>query len=207
MVVGKDERMDYSLWNPANLHGITPNRACVGKLYSSKTNSWKTVDASICTIVYACGKLYWSTTNDEIEWFDLESEEFGRMELPFGDKYTLVDVEEKEKAGLHFLFEDDSEIGHYRVEVWVMNKDQCWFKVVSLPLVYDDSFHSTGSLLCLGPNGEILVVYFGNLFVYDPRDNLLRTAKNTLDCTRGFVYVESLVSLLPRRNVANLIQH
>ncbi|XP_057803043.1 F-box/kelch-repeat protein At3g23880-like [Salvia miltiorrhiza] len=74
----------------------------VGKVYSSRKKSWKTIEHSVDLV--SCGvpgifggrKIYWQNYGDkekDIIFLDLKSEVFGRIELPFDqEKYGKVGV-------------------------------------------------------------------------------------------------------------------
>ncbi|XP_057801686.1 F-box/kelch-repeat protein At3g23880-like [Salvia miltiorrhiza] len=173
----------------------------VGKVYSSKTKSWKTIELSYdlvyCSLggVFAGGKLYWMNERDKVIIFwDLKSEVFGRIELPF-------DQEVYEKIGLlgGFLcvlcFND--QIKSFRV--WVMKES--WEKVVTLSHLLE----LLQPPLVKGLYGDILVNCGSTMVVYNCRDNVFRRLKYRSCCQRvtGFcihkyrlhcVYVESLLS-------------
>ncbi|XP_057802834.1 F-box/kelch-repeat protein At3g06240-like [Salvia miltiorrhiza] len=177
----------------------------VGKVYSSKTKSWKTIelcdDLDYCWPggVFAGGKLYWKNGHDKVIIFwDLKSEVFGRIELPFDQEvYGIVGV----LGGFLCVLCFNYKIRGFRV--WVMKES--WEKVVTLSHLLE---LLQPPPLVKGLNGEILVNCGFILLVYDCRDNVFRNLKYCSCCEdTGFssyedcvnplsyqVYVESLVS-------------
>ncbi|XP_057802900.1 F-box/kelch-repeat protein At3g23880-like [Salvia miltiorrhiza] len=169
-----------------------------GKLYSSKTKSWKTIEhcKDLCTYrceegVFAGGKLYWTNYKgykEVIIFLDLKSEVFGRTELPIDQEYRaqkLLGVLGGCLCALHF--------NHYYcgtvVQVWVMKES--WEKVVTLSHLLE---LLQPAPLVEGPNGEILVNCVSTLLVFDRHDNVFRCPKVCCDYISTHVYVESLVS-------------
>ncbi|XP_057803059.1 F-box/kelch-repeat protein At3g23880-like [Salvia miltiorrhiza] len=175
----------------------------VGKVYSSKTKSWKTIELSGYLRVswgrgvFAGGKLYWKNGHDKVIIFwDLKSEVFGRIEHPF-DQDGFVGV----LGGFLCVLCFNYQIRGFRV--WVMKES--WEKVVTLSHLLE----LLQPPLVKGLNGEILVNYGSTVVVvYDCRDNVFRNLKYCSYCEdTGFssyencvhslsyqVYVESLVS-------------
>ncbi|XP_057802849.1 F-box/kelch-repeat protein At3g06240-like [Salvia miltiorrhiza] len=176
----------------------------VGKVYSSKTKSWKTIELCDDLVrcwpggVFAGGKLYLKNGLEKvINFLDLKSEVFGRIELPFDqEKYGKVGV----LGGFLCVLCFNDEIGGYRV--WVMKES--WEKVVTLSHLLE----LLQPPLVKGLNGDILVNCGSILGVYDCRDNVFRDLSycscyqvtgisSHEDCVGLFshdVYVESLVS-------------
>ncbi|XP_057803197.1 F-box protein CPR1-like [Salvia miltiorrhiza] len=179
----------------------------VGQVYSSKTKSWKTIehcaDLLFCGRegVFAGGKLYWTSFNghkEDIIFFDLKSEVFGRIELPFDqEKYGFCSV--GSIGGFLCVLSCNYERG---VRVWVM---ESWEKVVTLDRLLE---LLQPPPLLVGVKGEILVNCGSTVLVYECQDNVVRSLKycsccwNSVftkldDCVRSIserVYVESLVS-------------
>ncbi|XP_057802869.1 F-box/kelch-repeat protein At3g23880-like [Salvia miltiorrhiza] len=166
----------------------------VGKVYSSKTKSWKTIElsgylrVSWARGVFAGGKLYWKNYGDKegITFWDLKSEVFGRIELPFDQEvYGIVGV----LGGfLCVLCFNDQITGIRGVPVWVMKES--WEKVVTLSHLLE----LLQPPLVKGLNGDILVNCGSTVVVYDCRDNVfcnLEYRSFSLSC---HVCVESLVS-------------
>ncbi|XP_041997339.1 F-box/kelch-repeat protein At3g23880-like [Salvia splendens] len=66
---------------------LSKKKTRMSKIYSSKTNSWKTVEqhGSLDLVdvdgEFSCGRICWLERNGWIETFDLRSEVFGRIEL------------------------------------------------------------------------------------------------------------------------------
>ncbi|XP_057802850.1 F-box/kelch-repeat protein At3g23880-like [Salvia miltiorrhiza] len=161
----------------------------VGKVYSSKTKSWKTIELSGYLRVswgrgvFAGGKLYWKNHQDkEIIFLDLKNEVFGRIELPCDqDMYGIVDV----LGGfLCVLCFNDQITGIRGIRVWVMKES--WEKVVTLSHLLE--LLQPPMVKCL--NGDILVYCGSFVLVYDCRDNVFCKLNIISHC----VYVESLVS-------------
>ncbi|KAL1552856.1 F-box/kelch-repeat protein-like protein [Salvia divinorum] len=114
----------------------------MGKIYSSKTNSWKTVEHGSLNLYdvdgeFACGRIYWLTKNGYFEIFDLESELFGRIELPckqmVGDDLYLKSLFQFDLCMVYY----DS---HKKMrKIWAMMPlvDEFWLElVVSFPVPY-----------------------------------------------------------------------
>ncbi|XP_057803068.1 F-box/kelch-repeat protein At3g23880-like [Salvia miltiorrhiza] len=115
----------------------------LGKVYSSKTNSWKTVEHGCldwhCTSgKFACGRLHWvavSGGHTYIESFDLKSEVFETMELPCklrkgdGIRPWLWVIE-----GCLSVVCDD--YGNGKRRVWIMKEygvKESWVEEISKP--------------------------------------------------------------------------
>ncbi|KAK6144861.1 hypothetical protein DH2020_021681 [Rehmannia glutinosa] len=89
------------------------------------------------------------------------------------------------------------------LDVWVLKEygvRESWVKLVTVPYNLDDDPwkgpYSTP--LCIGPKGEILLVYGSSFVVYDPKGNCFRQQKitNFGSFLEADVYTESLVSLV-----------
>ncbi|XP_057802923.1 F-box/kelch-repeat protein At3g06240-like [Salvia miltiorrhiza] len=171
----------------------------VGKVYSSKTKSWKTIEHCeeyLCTYrckegVFAGGKLYWTNYNghkEDIIFLDLKSEVFGRIELPFDEEYRAIKLLGVLGGCLCALHWD---IYYFKtiVQVWVMKKS--WEKVVNVHHLVE---LLQPAPLVVGLKGEILVNCGSTLLVFDRQDNVFRCPKVCCDYRSTHVYVESLVS-------------
>lgn len=180
------------------------SRRRVGKIYSSKTNSWKIVKHNKGFRFthkpgyFLRGKLHWcGGTIWEVVTLNLKTEEFGTMELPRHRGrwfYTSLGVV---RGSLNLL-----RVYHETVvEVWVMKEygvNESWEKVIDmLPVVYEPYDIRIGSApIGLGPNGEILLIYGSAFLVYHPKDCVFRPYKKISSLCGMFLYVESLVSPL-----------
>ncbi|XP_057803042.1 F-box/kelch-repeat protein At3g06240-like [Salvia miltiorrhiza] len=165
-----------------------------GKIYSSKTKSWKTIEpcydlfSYCCDGVFAGGKLYWKIKyGDAIFFLDLKSEVFGRIEIPFDQEmFGEIDQEiygdsELEKYGVVGVLGGflcvlcfDYQIRGFRV--WVMKES--WEKVETLSHLLE----LLQPPLVKGLNGEILVNCGSIVVVYDCRDNVFRSLKYCSCC-------------------------
>ncbi|XP_057802843.1 F-box/kelch-repeat protein At3g23880-like [Salvia miltiorrhiza] len=167
----------------------------VGKVYSSKTKSWKTtgyLPVSWERGVFAGGKLYWmSSVYQDINFLDLKSEVFGRIELPFDHEfcrkwYWFVDV----LGGLLCVL-CHIELNSNAVRVWVM-KEEAWKRVATFAHLVE---LLQPSPLLVDHKGEILVNCGSILLAYNRQDNVFREHE-VYHCGTVHVYVdvESLVS-------------
>ncbi|XP_057803096.1 F-box/kelch-repeat protein At3g23880-like [Salvia miltiorrhiza] len=176
----------------------------VGKVYSSKTKTWKTIefcdDLLWCWIGgwFAGGKLYWQKTEDDQEdiiFLDLKSEVFGRIELPFPFHHNAIHIDDKYIVGvlggclcvlyyspLFYYYQRGLRVSR----VWVMK--EAWEEVMTLSHLNELLQPPLVSL-----NGEILVDCGSILLVYNVGCNMFRIPGVCLDLC-SHVYVESLVS-------------
>ncbi|XP_057776493.1 F-box/kelch-repeat protein At3g23880-like [Salvia miltiorrhiza] len=177
------------------------NHQCnwVGKVYSSKTKSWKTIrhcaDLLSCCKegVFVGGKLYWKKIGDEEDmiFLDLKSEVFGRIELPFDHEYcagkncwvgVLGDC-------LCVLYSNTCSYCERGVRVWVMKES--WERVATLAHLVELLQQPQ---LVVGEKGEILVDCGSTLLVYNYRDDVFGYLVVHRPYILRHVYVESLVS-------------
>ncbi|XP_057802353.1 F-box/kelch-repeat protein At3g23880-like [Salvia miltiorrhiza] len=167
----------------------------VGKVYSSKTKSWKTIelcdDLDYCWRggVFAGGKLYWRNYGDKeyIIFWDLKSEVFGRIELPFDHEfctkwYWFVDVLGGLLCVLCYI-DDYTRV----IRVWVMKES--WKRVATFAHLVE---LLQPAPLMVGRKGEILLNCGSTLLVYDPGSNVFHRRLDVSYDSR--VHVESLVS-------------
>ncbi|XP_057802924.1 F-box/kelch-repeat protein At3g06240-like [Salvia miltiorrhiza] len=170
----------------------------VGKVYSSKTKSWKTIErCEEYEYTYPCkegifagGKLYWTNNNgykEDIIFLDLKSEVLGRIKLPFDHEFC---VEEPWFVGVlgGCLCALDY-VGTDVVQVWVMKES--WEKVVTLSHLLE---LLQPPPLVVGLKGEILVNCGFILLGFDRQDNVFRCPEVCRRYSSTLVYVESLVS-------------
>ncbi|XP_057802868.1 F-box/kelch-repeat protein At3g23880-like [Salvia miltiorrhiza] len=165
----------------------------VGKVYSSNTKSWKTIelcnDFVLCWQggAFASGKLYWKNAHDEkvIIFLDLKNEVFGRIELPFDPEvYGEIGV----LGGFLCVLCFNDERGF---RVWVMKES--WEKVVTLSHLLE----LLQPPLVKGLNGDILVNYGSTVVVYDCQDNVFRNLEYCSCCEdTGFSSYEDCVDFL-----------
>ncbi|XP_057801697.1 F-box/kelch-repeat protein At3g23880-like [Salvia miltiorrhiza] len=183
---------------------VDDSNSIVGKVYSSKTKAWKTIELFSDfvhhwpLVVFVGGKLYWKNGLEKvINFLDLKSEVFGRIELPFDQEvYGFVGV----LGGFLCVLCFNYQIRGYRV--WVMKES--WEKVVTLSHLLE----LLQPPLVKGLNGDILVNCGSILGVYNCRDNVFRDLSycscyqvTRISCHKDCVglfshdaYVESLVS-------------
>lgn len=96
-------------------------------------------------------------------------------------------------------------IGHglrKKSDLWVM-KDCGWSKLVTLPLVFEIETKRIGPLFVEWPNGKIVIIDNDDLLVYYAKENLCWAAKYSMSFTQGCVYIESLVSPYPHKNITS----
>ncbi|KAH6764757.1 hypothetical protein C2S52_013731 [Perilla frutescens var. hirtella] len=166
--------------------GSGSGQRSVFEVYSSKTNSWKTMDndlqISLCGEgQFVSGKIHWirgrMSINPDIVSLDLKSEVFGVMEQPLPRGHwcdgavVLLGVLE----GCLCLVSTDYE---KRLDVWVRKEEDHWFHMVAavslLPgykrnlmrYQFPDSFLAP-------PNGQIWLGYGSGYLAYDPKHKLL----------------------------------
>lgn len=168
----------------------------IGGVYSSKTNSWRRVPHGSLALFspisqFLHGKFHWAFYDKhEIECMDLESEEFGTIELP-SDAMCRSQSWLGEIGGcLSILFDYKSYL-----DVWVMKES--WLKLATLPLAVGVSLRRTYAFTplfggCL--NGEIFIIYGDAFMVYSPKYGVRTTSCNIISFYEAHVYVESLVS-------------
>ncbi|KAL6507232.1 hypothetical protein OROGR_023441 [Orobanche gracilis] len=193
----------------------------IGKIFSSNTQSWRTIPRGSPSVhsvvgVFVHGNLHWvDWCHPQIECFDLEREEFGRIGLPLENAFHFPVLGEIGKS-LSILIDWEE-----RLEVWVMKEygvKDSWFKLlmfpphisVSKPRAYP--FHPffgegfNGDIFMIyrffrvfteDPNGEILACDEENLTIYSPKDDAFSICRKYVKFTRPCLYVESLVS--PKR--------
>ncbi|XP_057801977.1 F-box/kelch-repeat protein At3g23880-like [Salvia miltiorrhiza] len=113
------------------------SKGWVGKVYSSNTNSWKTVECfDFCNIFgfeahFVSGKLHWARMDEyvgrygyveDIAAFDLKSEEFGVMKLPC-ESVMWLGVNANQGCLCAVSYDERTEFG-----VWLMKQDS-WVNV------------------------------------------------------------------------------
>ncbi|XP_057802942.1 F-box/kelch-repeat protein At3g23880-like [Salvia miltiorrhiza] len=166
------------------------------KVYSSKTNSWKTVEYRDFGLVYggvqfANGKIHWQSDGGmnvfDVVTFDLKSEEFGVMELPCDSILSLGVLE-----GYLFVVSYNKRTFHF--DVWVMKEDS-WAKAMDV-VVYERCqtiflVHRVWRDL----NAEISLIR-GSLHKLNlvEDDNVLSLLGKIKRSLKANIYVESLVS-------------
>ncbi|KAI3470418.1 hypothetical protein Pfo_027081 [Paulownia fortunei] len=179
------------------------------KLYSLRTNSWKVIEVFKDglpfddTGKFVSGKLHWGrrvgfNSRWDIVSFDLGSETCETVEQP---RY----VEGGFSPSLGVLGECLCVLCDFpktSVDVWVLKQygvKESWAKVVTVPYLDDPWKGPYSTPLCIGPKGEILLVYGSSFIMYDPKDNWFRRPKmrNFDTFLEADVYTESLVSLVP----------
>ncbi|KAL8538573.1 hypothetical protein ACS0TY_000552 [Phlomoides rotata] len=183
----------------------------ISRLYSLKTNSWKTLkDEQDSDIqfggggTFASGNLHWVTGNREIGSFNLKSEVDGMVEQPSypkGDIFPTLGVIDGCLSVISVLCFKDYQ--HAYFDVWVMKEygvKESWVKVVTLPNFRRRIYSICERLVSFsrGPKGEILVIHSSTFVVYYPKGNGVHhrsQINNTTSVTGAYFYVESLVSV------------
>ncbi|KAL6525360.1 hypothetical protein OROHE_015667 [Orobanche hederae] len=183
----------------------------IRKVYSSRTNSWKTVEHMDLQLqqnrgytegifVAVGGKLHWNRDEGEIYigCFDLKTEVWGKMKLPYeykttgSDFYSMVGVFDGCLSSIKFYYFECP-----MVEVWVMKEygvQESWSKLIALSHFQEHVQRPLSAKYAVGRDGEVLL-FFGMFFlIYYPRHNEFRR----LPQFDGYVYqqnicVESLV--------------
>ncbi|XP_057802941.1 F-box/kelch-repeat protein At3g23880-like [Salvia miltiorrhiza] len=179
----------------------------VGKLYSSSTNSWKTVtEYGDFELIYgdaefASGKLHWLRKRRggsggwyaaDIATFDLKSEEFGVMELPCESTLSLS------------LNEGCLSVVCYNVrtlfDVWVMKQD-CWVKVRDVVVYEPCEILPSVAPFSAVDDVEIRLVRGSTFELDDPAqdDDVFSRIKKLKPSIPMNLYIESLVSPLPNK--------
>ncbi|KAL8538574.1 hypothetical protein ACS0TY_000553 [Phlomoides rotata] len=178
----------------------------ISRLYSLKTNSWKTLKYEQDSEyhfdgagTFASGNLHWITDDQEIVSFDLKSELDGMVEQPNslkGDIFPTLGVID---GCLSVLCDKDYQGTYF--DVWVMKeygvKKESWVKLVTLPNFRHNSISEDLVSFCRGPNGEILLIHPNTFVIYYPEGKAVHHPRiNITDPSfeAGF-YVESLVSV------------
>ncbi|KAL9165480.1 hypothetical protein ABFS82_06G173500 [Erythranthe guttata] len=178
------------------------------KVYSLRTNSWKRIDVFNDglpfddTAKFVSGKLHWGKRNGsnskwDIVSFDLASGVCGNVARP---SYVETDF----SPSLGVLGGCLCVLSNSRkssVDVWVMKEygvSESWTKIVTVPYLDVPWEGPYSTPLCVGSNGEILLMYGSNLMIYSPRDNRFRRPKirNFGAFLEADVYCESLVPLV-----------
>ncbi|KAK6137722.1 hypothetical protein DH2020_028534 [Rehmannia glutinosa] len=180
------------------------------KIYSLRTNSWKKIEIFKDGLPfddngkYVSGKLHWGRRDGFNSRWDIVSFDLGReicetveqpkyVENGFSPSLGLV-------GGCLCVLCDFPKTS---LDVWVLKEygvKESWVKMVTVPYNLDDDPwkgpYSTP--LCIGPKGEILLVYGSSFVVYDPKGNCFRHRKitNFGSFLEADVYMESLVSLV-----------
>ncbi|XP_057803104.1 F-box/kelch-repeat protein At3g23880-like [Salvia miltiorrhiza] len=187
-------------------------RKFMGKVYSSNTNSWKTVEFCDFRWIYGnaqfvSGKLHWVSKNNdemnvfEIVTFDLKEEEFGVMKLPCDQASVLrLGVNEGRLTMIC-----SKKIMKHAIDVWVMKQD-CWVKVMDV-VVYDPcEILPSVAPFCAVYDAEIRLVRGSNFKVYDQaRDDMRLQIKKIRASLQAHLYIESLVSPVPDKNLCRAI--
>lgn len=178
------------VWDPRQL---------IGKVYSSKANSWKTVkhnklglDFEYHVGQFVRGKLHWLKGRGyDIVCFDLKSEVFGMIKQPFNHgqlrRFPWLGV-----LGERLCFVCDEP--YTNVDVWVMKEyrvKQSWEKLVAVRRVLDE-LRPFPAPFVVGPNGEIMIFYGSTFLIYYPKENVFRLPKKIEYFTKGHHCIESL---------------
>ncbi|XP_057802930.1 uncharacterized protein LOC131018223 [Salvia miltiorrhiza] len=185
---------------------VLRSRKLMGKVYSSNTNSWKTVEFFYFRLIYSkahfvSGKLHWLIKNKdevnvyEIVTFDLK-EEFGVMKVPCDSKPVCLGVNEGRltmifrKKGTDF----DARVRDYAIDVWVMKQD-CWVKVTDGVVYEPCEILPSVAPFCAVDNAVIRLAHGSNFKIYDQaRDDVHSQMKKIRVSLRKHFYIESLVS-------------
>ncbi|XP_057802379.1 F-box protein At3g07870-like [Salvia miltiorrhiza] len=189
---------------------LLSSRKFMGRVYSSNTNSWKTVEFFDIGLIHSkahfvSGKLHWlhikntdERDNYEIATFDLKKEEFGVMKLPRGAKSVRLGVNE---GRLTMILEKKRTY----FDVWVMKQD-CWVKVRDGVVYEPCEVLPSVAPFCAVDEAEIRQVRGSNFKLYDQaRDDVHSQMKKIRDSLQTHLYIESLVSPVPDKNLCRAI--
>lgn len=197
---------------------VTPNkRKTIVKVYSLKSNSWKTLEkmkipsVGVKAGVFVSGNLHWVEYKKDLLTyevpalysFDLKNEKFEMVDQSYVTSTVVAIQTVGVIDGCLSVLCDY----HYcnSSEVWVMKKygvEDSWVRLCTI-----SNFDHLPSRLervqsfCRGPNGEVLLIFNSVLMIYqyNTRDDEFRCSVIiNIDKVMGEgVYVESLVSLGP----------
>ncbi|KAH6834531.1 hypothetical protein C2S53_004113 [Perilla frutescens var. hirtella] len=190
----------------------------VCKLYSLKSNSWKktnVLDLSLCCErgKLASGKLHWEMIDhcdtDNNESSDTEEVENSRWEIIAFDLsrevYETVGQPRCYSEGrfcpyLGKLEECVSVLCHYGyfIDVWVMKEygvKESWKKVMVVDVAYVAGKPPSLTPLCIGLEGEILLMERGSFLIYYKDKWNKRVGKHNDTSFEADIYVETLVQL------------
>lgn len=109
--------------------GASDDEETIARIYSSKTNTWRRVEHGSLPLrgrfgKVAWGKIHWLAKNGEhvyIELFDLKSEGFGMIELPWKSKVSFS-LSLWEFAGCLRVGYENNDNATSRDRVWVMEE-------------------------------------------------------------------------------------
>uniref|UniRef100_M1CWH8 F-Box protein n=2 Tax=Solanum tuberosum TaxID=4113 RepID=M1CWH8_SOLTU len=183
------------------------------KIYSLRSNSWRSVDHSCPPSGYFLndcgkfvnGKLHWTTLTSGLGYntkeisqnivsFDLTDEKWGKAEKPtFGEG----DIDSR----LEVLGSNLSVFCYNKrryVSVWVMKEygvKESWKKMFTInyfdmPYVHEQSYFMSNK-------GEVLVGFSRSFKIYNPKDNSFSPKTINYDREAAEIYIESLVSPFP----------
>ncbi|XP_057802833.1 F-box protein At1g52495-like [Salvia miltiorrhiza] len=159
----------------------------IGNVYSSKTNSWKTVEHGSLDLDYEdgdylCGKIHWVASENYIESFDLKSEMFGMIELPVKPEVgvrpwleSLLEEEEERGGRLRVVYEYTDNGTRIVWEIKKYGVKESWVKVsVGGPF---PSYNASTSLLWEFDDEGVLEIFPSEI----------------VGCDQTSFYIESLV--------------
>ncbi|KAK6156410.1 hypothetical protein DH2020_010658 [Rehmannia glutinosa] len=201
---GLDESSgDYKVFAVLSMFLPSGRYQAIGKIYSLKTNSWKTLMEKDDNPFdeagkFVSGKLHWprkfglNNCGWDIVSFDLKTEVYGIVEQPNyreGKYHRSLGVLE----GCLCVLCDFKKIG---VDVWVMKEygvKESWVRVLAVPYPCDPWGGPFSTPFCIGSKGEFLFMYELGFLVYYPKDKMFRRSLTVQFASFGeaIVYVES----------------
>ncbi|EPS69382.1 hypothetical protein M569_05385 [Genlisea aurea] len=178
----------------------------VVKVYSLKSNEWRRMrdykghSLMADPAVFVNGKLHWNTIVDptsggwDIVSVDLETEEYGTFGMPDYVKsgsYSALGVYGGEKLCVFCC--------HLTcAEVWFMNGEGSWTKMVSIPYFDEHLRYKYNRLLYVMEKGEIVLLQSSSdIVIFDSRDSSsirYPVIRNNRHFVAASSYMETLVS-------------
>ncbi|KAK4433147.1 F-box/kelch-repeat protein [Sesamum alatum] len=204
---GFDDSGDYKVFAVLSVFWITGRYQATGKVYSLKTNSWRRIKDKDGGSFdeggkFVSGKLHWGRKcGPDFRWdivsFDLEREVYGVVEQPSYPQGGF-------KPALGVLDGCLCVLCDYcnnHLDVWLLKEygvRESWSKVVTVPYPCDVWAGPFSTPLCIGPEGEVLLIVGFIFAVYYPKENRFSITRivNFDEFRAADVYVESLVSLV-----------
>ncbi|KAK6151574.1 hypothetical protein DH2020_014209 [Rehmannia glutinosa] len=175
------------------------------KVYSLKTDQWRNIKTFMNRLmtddpaIYANGKLHWIAYFESkwrIFFLDLETEEYGKLQLPNFEKRYFETRLGASEGCLYILSDHLTSADLWIIDDYGIGKDS-WTKVVSIPDI-DGCFlrYTYKSALCVLKNGKVLFQIDSKFVILDTTDGTLQYPEIGGRFYTATTYVESLVSLV-----------